>query len=228
VERARRRPLEGIHVTVPAIFLGGVLSRRGHFVLGPRTFLHRRQSARAGLLNVLRRGRIASIDVADRHERARWRHLRARTRVESRSTTRLRSRRSSTIPVPRLAATQARRTETAEPANCAGKESDRIRRWRTTCVARASIEVFDDGFAIEGPTPGARRQCRSATTVRHGDGGRTWSHGRTEIDDARRLRFRTGSLQTSTLVHCEPMSSATQSHLFGLIGDGHQARRRSS
>ncbi len=155
-------PLEGVHVTVPgdfssaAYFLVAAILVPGSRVQLPFTGVNPR---RAGLMNVLERmGASFSIDALhtgiDEH-----------AGDLSTSHTRLHgvvvdepaaiASMIDEIPVFAVAATQAEgRTEVRGAGELRHKESDRIKAIVDNLKAMgADIEAFDDGFAIQGPTP---------------------------------------------------------------------------
>ena len=131
------------------------------------------------------------------------------------------------IPMLAVAATQAEgRTEMRGAGELRHKESDRI-----AAIARnlramgATIEEFEDGFAIEGPT-----RLHGCAVSSFGDHRIAMAmavaglvaEGRTEIDDASVVeisypKFFRGPAHTGSLE--EAMSAEAKSHLFGLIGD---------
>ncbi len=162
-------PLEGVHVTVPgdfssaAFFLVAAILIPGSRVHLPFTGVNPR---RAGLLNILERmGASFSIDALhtgiDEHAgdlATGYAPLQGVTVDDPAAIASI----IDEIPVLAVAATQAEgRTEIRGAGELRHKESDRIAAIEQNLRALgATIEVFDDGFAIEGPTPlrGARVQ----------------------------------------------------------------------
>lgn len=189
-------PLEGIHVTVPgdfssaAFFLVAAILVPGSRVHLPFTGVNPR---RAGLLKVLERmGASFSIDAlqAGLNEHAGdvtavHATLRGITIDDATTVASI----IDEIPVLAVAATQAEgRTEIRGAGELRHKESDRIDAMaRNLRALGASIEVFDDGLAIEGPT-----RLRGAAVSSFGDHRIAMAmavaglvaEGRTEIDDA--------------------------------------------
>lgn len=188
-------PLEGIHVTVPgdfssaAFFLVAAVLIPGSRVHLPFTGVNPR---RAGLLNVLERmGASFAIDALatglDEHAgdlSASYAPLRGVTVDDPGAIASI----IDEIPVLAVAATQAEgRTEIRGASELRHKETDRIAAIAHNLQALgASIEVFEDGFAIEGPTP-----LRGAAVSSFGDHRIAMAmavagliaEGRTEIDD---------------------------------------------
>lgn len=188
-------PLEGIHVTVPgdfssaAFFLVAAVLIPGSRVHLPFTGVNPR---RAGLLNVLERmGASFAIDALatglDEHAgdlSASYAPLRGVTVDDPAAIASI----IDEIPVLAVAATQAEgRTEIRGASELRHKETDRIAAIAHNLQALgASIEVFEDGFAIEGPTP-----LRGAAVSSFGDHRIAMAmavagliaEGRTEIDD---------------------------------------------
>lgn len=188
-------PLEGIHVTVPgdfssaAFFLVAAVLIPGSRVHLPFTGVNPR---RAGLLNVLERmGASFAIDALatglDEHAgdlSTSYAPLRGVTVDDPTAIASI----IDEIPVLAVAATQAEgRTEIRGASELRHKETDRIAAIAHNLKALgASIEVFEDGFAIEGPTP-----LRGAAVSSFGDHRIAMAmavagliaEGRTEIDD---------------------------------------------
>lgn len=189
-------PLEGVHVTVPgdfssaAYFLVATILIPGSRVHLPFTGVNPR---RAGLLNVLERmGAAFSIDalhtgisehagdLATAHAPLHGVLVDEPAAIASII---------DEIPVLAVAATQAEgRTEIRGAGELRHKESDRIDAIAHNLRALgASIETFDDGFAVEGPT-----RLRGAALSSFGDHRIAMSmavaglvaDGHTEIDDA--------------------------------------------
>jgi len=189
-------PLEGVHVTVPgdfssaAFFLVAAILLPGSRVHLPFTGVNPR---RAGLLNVLERmGASFSIDALHTgiNEHAgdlatSYAPLHGVTVDQPAALASI----IDEIPILAVAATQAEgRTEVRGASELRHKESDRIAAMAENLRALgASIEVFDDGFAIEGPTP-----LRGAAVKTFGDHriamamaiAGLLAEGHTEIDDA--------------------------------------------
>jgi 3-phosphoshikimate 1-carboxyvinyltransferase len=189
-------PLEGVHVTVPgdfssaAFFLVAAILLPGSRVHLPFTGVNPR---RAGLLNVLERmGASFSIDALHTgiNEHAgdlatSYAPLHGVTVDQPAAIASI----IDEIPILAVAATQAEgRTEVRGASELRHKESDRIAAMAENLRALgASIEVFDDGFAIEGPTP-----LRGAAVKTFGDHriamamaiAGLLAEGHTEIDDA--------------------------------------------
>jgi 3-phosphoshikimate 1-carboxyvinyltransferase len=189
-------PLEGIHVTVPgdfssaAFFLVAAVLVPGSRVHLPFTGVNPR---RAALLDVLERmGASFSIDalqsVNNEHAgdvTATHAELNAITIDDAATIASI----IDEIPVLAVAATQAEgRTEIRGAGELRHKESDRIEAMAHNLrLLGASIEVFDDGFAIDGPT-----RLFGAAVSSFGDHRIAMAmavaglvaEGRTEIDDA--------------------------------------------
>ena len=189
-------PLEGVHVTVPgdfssaAFFIVATVIIPGSRVQLPFTGVNPR---RAGLLNVLERmGASFSIDALhtgiDEHAgdlAVAYAPLHGVVVDEPAAIASI----IDEIPVLAVAATQAEgRTEVRNAGELRHKESDRI-----AAIARnlramgATIEEFEDGFAIEGPT-----RLHGCAVSSFGDHRIAMAmavaglvaEGRTEIDDA--------------------------------------------
>ncbi|MCI0451358.1 MAG: 3-phosphoshikimate 1-carboxyvinyltransferase [Candidatus Latescibacteria bacterium] len=189
-------PLEGVHVTVPgdfssaAYFLVATILIPGSRVHLPFTGVNPR---RAGLLNVLERmGAAFSIDalhtgISEHAGDLATAHapLHGVTVDDPAAIASI----IDEIPVLAVAATQAEgRTEIRGAGELRHKESDRIDAIAHNLRALgASIETFDDGFAVEGPT-----RLRGAAVSSFGDHRIAMSmavaglvaDGHTEIDDA--------------------------------------------
>jgi len=189
-------PLEGIHVTVPgdfssaAFFVVGATLIPGSRVLLPFTGVNPR---RAGLLNVLERmGARFSIDALHtgmaEHTgdlSAWYAPLHGVTVKEPAEIAAI----IDEVPILAVAATQAEgRTEIRGAAELRYKESNRITAMVENLRALgATIEEFEDGFAVEGPTP-----LRGAKVSSYGDHRIAMAmaiaglvaDGNTEIDDA--------------------------------------------
>jgi 3-phosphoshikimate 1-carboxyvinyltransferase len=166
-------PLEGVHVTVPgdfssaAFFLVGAILIPGSHVHLPFTGVNPR---RAGLLNVLERmGATFSIDALhtgiDEHAgdlATAYAPLQGVTIDDPAAIASI----IDEIPVLAVAATQAEgRTEVRGAGELRHKETDRIEAIAHNLRALgATVEVFDDGFAIEGPT-----RLRGAAVQSFGD-----------------------------------------------------------
>jgi 3-phosphoshikimate 1-carboxyvinyltransferase len=189
-------PLEGIHVTVPgdfssaAFFIVAAIIVPGSRVHLPFTGVNPR---RAGLLNILEKmGASFSIDALqtamNEHSgdvTASHATLTGITIDDAATIASI----IDEIPVLAVAATQAEgRTEIRGAGELRHKESDRIEAMAHNLrLLGASIEVFDDGFAIEGPT-----RLRGTSVSSFGDHRIAMAmavaglvaEGRTEIDDA--------------------------------------------
>ena len=189
-------PLEGIHVTVPgdfssaAFFVVAATLIPGSRVMLPFTGVNPR---RAGLLNVLERmGAKFSIDALHtgmaEHAgdlSAWYAPLHGVTVKEPAEIAAI----IDEVPILAVAATQAEgRTEIRGAAELRYKESNRITAMVENLRALgATIEEFEDGFAIEGPTP-----LRGAKVSSYGDHRIAMAmaiagliaDGNTEIDDA--------------------------------------------
>jgi 3-phosphoshikimate 1-carboxyvinyltransferase len=189
-------PLEGVHVTVPgdfssaAYFLVAAILIPGSRVHLPFTGVNPR---RAGLLNVLESmGASFSIDALHTgiNEHAgdlatAYAPLRGVTVEDPAAIASM----IDEIPVLAVAATQAEgRTEIRGASELRHKESDRIEAIAHNLRALgAAIETFEDGLAIEGPTP-----LRGAAVSSFGDHRIAMSmavagliaEGHTELDDA--------------------------------------------
>jgi 3-phosphoshikimate 1-carboxyvinyltransferase len=189
-------PLEGVHVTVPgdfssaAFFLVAAILIPGSRVHLPFTGVNPR---RAGLLNVLERmGATFSIDALhtgiDEHAgdlATAYAPLHGVTVDQPAAIASM----IDEIPVLTVAATQAEgRTEIRRAGELRHKESDRIAAMAENLRAMgATVEVFDDGIAIDGPT-----RLRGAAVSSFGDHRIAMAmavagmvaEGRTEIDDA--------------------------------------------
>jgi 3-phosphoshikimate 1-carboxyvinyltransferase len=188
--------LEGVHVTVPgdfssaAFFLVAATLAPGSDVHLPFTGVNPR---RVGLLRVLEQmGASFSIDAlhTETGERAgdvtaSYARLRGITIDDPTTIASI----IDEIPILAVAATQAEgRTEIRGAYELRVKESDRIDSIVTNLNALgASVEAFDDGFAIEGPT-----RLRGTRVSSFGDHRIAMAmaiaglvaEGRTEIDDA--------------------------------------------
>ena len=189
-------PLEGVHITVPgdfssaAFFIVAALIIPGSRIQLPFTGVNPR---RAGLLNVLERmGASFSIDALhtgiDEHAgdlATAYAPLHGVVVDDPAAIASI----IDEIPMLAVAATQAEgRTEVRNAGELRHKESDRIAAVAHNLRAMgASIEEFEDGFAIEGPT-----RLRGAAVSTFGDHRIAMAmaiaglvaEGRTEIDDA--------------------------------------------
>jgi 3-phosphoshikimate 1-carboxyvinyltransferase len=188
--------LEGVHVTVPgdfssaAFFLVAAILVPGSRVHLPFTGLN---PSRAALLDVLQRmGATFSIDAVHNETGERAGDItatHARLNAITISDPATIASIIDEIPILAVAATQAEgRTEIRNAAELRVKESDRIDAMVSNLRALgASVESFEDGFAIEGPA-----RLRGTTVSSFGDHriamamtiAALIAEGRTEIDDA--------------------------------------------